>query len=275
MGVFVSNHDKFAGRRLWDQVGGDLARYKLTAATYLMLPGTPYIYYGEEIGQSGAEGLVDDPQIRGPMSWTADTTTAGFTTGKPYRALAANRATHNAAVQAVQANGLFAHYQALIQLRNTLPSIARGSYEQAVASGSTLSFQRRLGTEHTLLTYNYGTVPATLAVAAGCSFRLSELRYEYPDEIVPAGHTPTSWLATLTAQGALRRFAQGVPASVQARLDHELALIRQLAFEPYFLTVADIVHWARGQGILCQGRGSAANSVVCFCLGITEVNPTL
>ena len=116
---------------------------------------------------------------------------------------------------------------------------------------------------------------ASLAVAAGCSFRLSELRYEYPDEIVPIGHTPTSWLATLTAQGALRRFAQGVPASVQARLDQELALIQQLAFEPYFLTVADIVHWARGQGILCQGRGSAANSVVCFCLGITEVNPTL
>ena len=165
MGVFVSNHDKFAGRRLWDQVGGDLARYKLTAATYLMLPGTPYIYYGEEIGQSGAEGLVDDPQIRGPMSWTADAATAGFTRGKPYRALAANRATHNVAAQAAQADGLFAHYQALIQLRNSLPSIARGSYERAVASGATLSFQRKLGAEHTLLTYNYGTAPATLAVA--------------------------------------------------------------------------------------------------------------
>ncbi len=114
---------------------------------------------------------------------------------------------------------------------------------------------------------------ATLTIASSCVFSLSELRYEYPEEIVPTGHTPVSWLRTLTEEGAARRFALGVPAAVRATLEHELALIGQLKFEPYFLTVADIVHWARAQGILCQGRGSAANSAVCYCLGITEVDP--
>ncbi len=114
---------------------------------------------------------------------------------------------------------------------------------------------------------------ATLQLAGRCHFSLDELRYEYPREIVPEGHTPTSWLRTLTEQGAQRRFAQGVPAAVRATLEHELALIAQLQYEPYFLTVADLVQWARGQGILCQGRGSAANSAVCYCLGVTEVDP--
>ncbi len=115
---------------------------------------------------------------------------------------------------------------------------------------------------------------ATLDIAAGCSFSLAELRYEYPQEIVPAGHTPTSWLRCLTEQGAARRFPEGLPVPVRATLEHELALIARLGFEPYFLTVADIVQWARHErGILCQGRGSAANSVVCYCLGVTEVDP--
>ncbi|MBL8350524.1 MAG: error-prone DNA polymerase [Burkholderiaceae bacterium] len=114
---------------------------------------------------------------------------------------------------------------------------------------------------------------ATLAIAAGCRFSLAELRYEYPEEIVPAGHTPTSWLRALAEAGALRRYPAGEPPAVRQSLEHELALIGQLKFEPYFLTVADIVTWARGEGILCQGRGSAANSVVCYCLGVTEVNP--
>ena len=115
---------------------------------------------------------------------------------------------------------------------------------------------------------------ASVAIAASCTFSLTELRYEYPDEIVPAGHTPTSWLRALTEAGLRQRFPDGERASVRQTIEHELALIAQLRFEPYFLTVADIVQWARSQGILCQGRGSAANSVVCFCLGVTEVDPT-
>ncbi|MEK8049215.1 error-prone DNA polymerase [Ideonella sp. DXS22W] len=113
----------------------------------------------------------------------------------------------------------------------------------------------------------------SVRIAASCTFSLAELRYEYPQEIVPAGHTPASWLRTLTEEGALRRFAAGVPAKVRAAIEHELAVIAQLQFEPYFLTVADVVRWARSQGILCQGRGSAANSAVCYCLGVTEVDP--
>jgi error-prone DNA polymerase len=114
---------------------------------------------------------------------------------------------------------------------------------------------------------------ATLAVAGQCAFSLNELRYEYPREIVPDGHTPTSWLRVLTEEGAVRRFPAGLPAKVRGLIEHELALIAQLKFAPYFLTVADIVHWARAQGILCQGRGSAANSAVCYVLGVTEVDP--
>ena len=114
----------------------------------------------------------------------------------------------------------------------------------------------------------------SVAIAQSCSFSLNELRYEYPDEIVPAGHSATSWLRQLTEEGAVRRFPDGVPDNVRAAIEHELALIAQLRFEPYFLTVADIVQWARHErGILCQGRGSAANSAVCYCLGVTEVDP--
>ena len=114
---------------------------------------------------------------------------------------------------------------------------------------------------------------ATVRIAGACAFSLDELRYEYPEEIVPAGHTPASWLRALVDQGVARRFPAGIPAEHAATLQSELALIAQLQYEPYFLTVADIVHWARAQGILCQGRGSAANSLVCYCLGVTEVDP--
>ncbi len=114
---------------------------------------------------------------------------------------------------------------------------------------------------------------ATLHIAGQCAFSLDELRYEYPEEIVPAGHTPTSWLRRLSEQGVQRRFPHGMPSRHRATLEEELKLIELLKYEPYFLTVADIVHWARAQGILCQGRGSAANSLVCYCLGVTEVDP--
>ncbi|MDO8419809.1 MAG: DNA polymerase III subunit alpha, partial [Rubrivivax sp.] len=114
---------------------------------------------------------------------------------------------------------------------------------------------------------------ATLVLAGRCAFSLDELRYEYPQEIVPQGHTPASWLRQLTEEGVRRRFPAGEPPAVRATIEHELALIAQLQYEPYFLTVADLVQWARGQGILCQGRGSAANSAVCYCLGVTEVDP--
>ncbi|WP_028995532.1 error-prone DNA polymerase [Azonexus hydrophilus] len=113
----------------------------------------------------------------------------------------------------------------------------------------------------------------TLRIAALCMFSLDELRYEYPEEIVPAGHTPTSWLRHETEAGLRRRYPAGVPDAVRERIEHELRLIAELSYEAYFLTVYDIVCFARGAGILCQGRGSAANSTVCFALGVTEVDP--
>ncbi len=113
----------------------------------------------------------------------------------------------------------------------------------------------------------------TVAIAGRCRFSLDALRYEYPEETVPPGQTPTSHLRALTEAGARRRFPSGVPDSVRALIEKELALIAELRYEAYFLTVEDIVRFARERGILCQGRGSAANSAVCYCLGITEVNP--
>jgi error-prone DNA polymerase len=113
----------------------------------------------------------------------------------------------------------------------------------------------------------------TVRIADAIDFSLDELRYEYPDEIVPAGETPASYLRRLTAEGMQKRWPQGVPPKVRKLVEHEFVLIAELRYEPYFLTVYDIVAFARSQGILCQGRGSAANSAVCFCLGITEVDP--
>lgn len=113
----------------------------------------------------------------------------------------------------------------------------------------------------------------TLNVATRCTFSLNELRYQYPDEVIPEGETPSSYLRRLAYEGAGRRWPQGIPAKVQAQIEHELELIADLGYEHYFLTVADVVRFAQSQGILCQGRGSAANSVVCYCIGVTEVDP--
>jgi error-prone DNA polymerase len=113
----------------------------------------------------------------------------------------------------------------------------------------------------------------TLRIAQATQFSLDELRYEYPDELVPAGETPSSYLRQLSETGMARRWPGGTPQKVIALVEHELELIRDLKYEPFFLTVYDIVTYARQQNILCQGRGSAANSAVCFCLGITEVDP--
>src|SRR5574341_1079294 len=113
----------------------------------------------------------------------------------------------------------------------------------------------------------------SVAIAERCHFSLEELRYEYPAELVPQNETPTSWLQRLTEDGLRWRFPAGVPAKVRELVEHELRLIAELRYEAFFLTVHDVVRFARSRGILCQGRGSAANSAVCYALGITEVDP--
>ena len=122
--------------------------------------------------------------------------------------------------------------------------------------------------------YSAPLLAQTLEIAERCTFKLDELCYEYPEEIVPAGATPTSHLRALTMQGCAQRWPAGAPPAVLANIEHELRLIAELKFEPFFLTVHDVVQFARSQGILCQGRGSAANSTVCYCLAITEVDPS-
>jgi len=111
------------------------------------------------------------------------------------------------------------------------------------------------------------------AIAARCTFTMAGLNYQYPHELVPAGQDRSSWLRVLTEQGLRERWTEGEPGSVRKQIETELSLIIELGYEAFFLTVHDIVAWARGRGILCQGRGSAANSAVCYALGITSVNP--
>ncbi|HMB73797.1 MAG TPA: error-prone DNA polymerase [Gammaproteobacteria bacterium] len=122
--------------------------------------------------------------------------------------------------------------------------------------------------------YPQALLDETLAVLERVEFSLDELRYEYPRELVPAGVSPGAHLRRLTEHGMQQRWPDGVPVKVERLIEHELALIAELGYEPYFLTVHDIVRFARSRGILCQGRGSAANSAVCYCLQVTEVDPS-
>ncbi|MGI9303054.1 MAG: error-prone DNA polymerase [Gammaproteobacteria bacterium] len=113
----------------------------------------------------------------------------------------------------------------------------------------------------------------SVRIARRCEFSLGELRYEYPEELVPTDHTPTSWLRLLTEAGEQWRWPEGTPPEAKATIEKELQLISELRYEAFFLTIHDVVQFARSRDIYCQGRGSAANSVVCYCLGITEVDP--
>lgn len=121
--------------------------------------------------------------------------------------------------------------------------------------------------------YPQALLDETMTIARRCAFDLGQLRYQYPRELVPAQHTASSWLRILTEQGVRWRWPKGPKAEVLKQIDKELELIAELGYESYFLTVHDIVRFAREQHILCQGRGSAANSAVCFALGITEIDP--
>jgi error-prone DNA polymerase len=122
--------------------------------------------------------------------------------------------------------------------------------------------------------YPQALLEETLRVAERCNFSLGELRYEYPEELVPAGKTPADYLREQVAQGAAMRYPKGMTSEVEGLIEKELALIEEKKYEYYFLTVYDIVRFARENEILCQGRGSAANSAVCYCLHITEIDPS-
>jgi error-prone DNA polymerase len=179
------------------------------------------------------------------------------------------------------------HVRKRRRLQDTITAIRLGRTLAECGYALYANGERHLRLPHKLAAIYPAALRAeTLKVAARCRFSLDELRYEYPEEIAPPGHTTTSWLRELTERGYVERCAQirrivtldDVTFARKARemreqIETELALIAELEYEPYFLTVYDIVAWARTQGILCQGRGSAANSAVCYCIGVTEVDP--
>jgi len=195
-------------------------------------------------------------------------------------------------------NNEVARYQSLCQLAAVtgLPMVACGDVQMHCATRKPLHDvftalrhntsieqlgRRRLGNSQQHLRdlhklqrlYPAALLQETLHIAGLCNFTLDELRYEYPQEVVPPTYTANSYLRELVTSGAAMRWPAGVPPDIQQRIERELLLIQELEYEYYFLTVYDIVRFARERDILCQGRGSAANSVVCYCLFITEVSP--
>ena len=166
---FASNHDSFAGDRMYNQLGGDKARMELAAATYLLQSHTPFIYYGEEIGMAQSAVLQGDPKLRTPMSWTGQPGNAGFSSGTPFRALSANVALANVAQEDTDASSLLNFYRGIIALRNGRPSLERGNYSAAQSNGNVMVFQRSMGNamadEKTLVVMNYGNVADVASVS--------------------------------------------------------------------------------------------------------------
>ncbi|MBS0440632.1 MAG: alpha-amylase [Proteobacteria bacterium] len=206
MSTMLSNHDSFAGQRAMDQFNGDEAQYKLAAATYLLQPGTPFIYYGEEIGMRGASANIgDDPKLRTPMSWTSSNTgSGGFTTGTPFRALSSNVATNNVQVQQANNTSLLSWYKAVIAARQANPALRSGTHVSATATGTTLSFQRATSSQRAVVMINYGSGPA-LVSASGLpanGLLTSVFPPGGPDANIDAGGTAS---ATIPAQ-SLRVF---------------------------------------------------------------------
>jgi error-prone DNA polymerase len=159
-------------------------------------------------------------------------------------------------------------------LHDILTAIKTNTPIQQLGARRLINSQQHLRTLNTLnALYPETLITETRYIADRCHFSLDELRYEYPEEVVPSHHTANSYLRQEVALGAKQRWPDGIPEAVQSRIHRELELITELSYEYYFLTVYDIVRFAKSRDILCQGRGSAANSVVCYCLHITEVSP--
>jgi error-prone DNA polymerase len=169
------------------------------------------------------------------------------------------------------------HTAARQPLQDVLTCIRLGCTLEEAGTGLLPNAERRLKPpeEWARLFADYpGAIARTVQIAQyAAGFSLDQLRYQYPSEVIPAGLTAMQHLAELTRTGAADRYPAGVPAGVAAQIDHELRLIDELQFAHYFLTVEDMVRFARSRGILCQGRGAAANSAVCYCLGVTSVDP--
>jgi error-prone DNA polymerase len=175
---------------------------------------------------------------------------------------------------AVAAGNVHMHVRSRRRLQDTMTAIRHRTTVAQAGAHLFPNGERHLRSRRVLAAiYPAELLAETIRIAERCRFSLTELSYVYPHELVPNGQTPSAWLRSLTEQGMRRRWPEGTPAKVSNQIEKELALIAELNYESYFLTVEDIVRFARSRGILCQGRGSAANSAVCFALGITEVDP--
>lgn len=163
--TLLSNHDSFAGARVCDQLGGNLEMMKLAAAMYLLQPGVPFVYYGEEIGMAGGQGMSADESLRTPMSWTHAGGRPDFTTGTPFRAPSPNAQRNNVSSLRADPDSLLHFYKSMIGLRNMRPSIARGSYEGVVVRGTTLGFIRRLDDDETVIAINVGHEAAAVRMS--------------------------------------------------------------------------------------------------------------
>ncbi|HET7359889.1 MAG TPA: error-prone DNA polymerase, partial [Rhodanobacteraceae bacterium] len=174
----------------------------------------------------------------------------------------------------VAAGDVHMHVRTRRALQDLLTAIRLGTTVANAGDALFPNGERHLRACRTLASvYPRELLDETLRIAARCTFRMDGLDYEYPHELVPPGRSRSEHLRALAWAGAQRRWPQGVPVAVAATIERELALIAYKAYEAFFLTVEDIVRFARSRGILCQGRGSAANSAVCYCLGITSVAP--
>ena len=179
-------------------------------------------------------------------------------------------------IPVVAAGDVHYHVRGRMVLQNVLAAIRTKTTVDLSGDSLFANAERHLRSLETIRKI-YADIPdaieRSVAIADQCSFCMSELRYEYPEELAPHGMSPNDYLQKLTWEGAAKRYPSGVPQKVASLLDYELALIRELQYEAYFLTVWDLVRFARSRSILCQGRGSAANSAVCYCLGVTAVDP--
>ncbi|MEM7613019.1 MAG: error-prone DNA polymerase [Pseudomonadota bacterium] len=236
----------------------------LSDCTMLWLPGNDFALCSDN------EWLVD--VFKGQLWIAAELFPDGM---HRLRLAALHRLSARLQLPLVAAGDVHMHARERRALQDTLTAIRLGTTVHDAGYALHANSERHLRRLDVLRkVYPPALLAQTLAVAERACFSLDELAYEYPRELVPDGYTASRWLAELTWKGARHRWPDGLDDKTQALIEHELALIHDLNYEPYFLTVYDIVHWARSQGILCQGRGSAANSAVCFCLGITEVDPS-
>jgi len=185
------------------------------------------------------------------------------------------QASRLAGVPLVAAGDVHMHVRSRKPMQDVMTAVRLGQPVQACGFALQANAEAHLRSRERLARIHApDLLAATLTIAGRCQFNLDELRYQYPLEAVLPGLTPAQTLRRFTYEGASRRYPSGIPASVQQQIEHELALIAELKYEMYFLTVHDIVAFARSKNILCQGRGSAANSAVCYCLGVTEVDPS-